>query len=82
MAMLDGPYWVVYLGGGLEGVVEAKGDVFERLLKVLREDFQEMSPRKSPDEEFGLTLKFDTYTLTWNGKPMTKWFAVNVQNID
>ena len=81
MGMLDGKYWVIYLAGGLEGVVEAGEREFERILEVLRNDYQESSTREIPDEEFDLKLKFDTYTLTWNGTTLSQWNAVNVQKL-
>ncbi len=81
MGMLDGKYWVIYLAGGLEGIVEAGEREFERILEVLRNDYQESSAREIPDEEFDLSLKFDTYTLTWEGIQMSLWTAVNVEKL-
>lgn len=86
MGMLDGKYWVIYLAGGLEGVVEAGEDTFDRILEVLRSDYQESRVREIANEEFDLArfdlaLKFDTYTLVWNGQKLSQWYAVNVQKL-
>lgn len=81
MGMLDGKYWVIYLAGVLEGVVESGEGAYGRILEVLRNDFQESSARELPNEGFSLVLKFDTYTLTCNGSQVIGWFAVNVQKL-
>lgn len=81
MGMLDGKYWILFMAGGLEGVVEAGEGSYGRILEVLRNDYLESSVKELPNEAFDLNLKFDIYTLTCNGSQVTGWYAVNVQKL-
>lgn len=76
MGLLDGKYYVLYMNGCLEGVTEDR----DRIEKILRDDYEDsVAIPDVKDEDFGLTIKFDTYTLTYQGALLDSWYAVNVQ---
>jgi hypothetical protein len=83
MGMLDGKYWVVFgVGGELLGVTEDESKIQKILSDEYKKDFEERMKEPFPEKfqvRFGLRLKFDLYTLTWDDIPVNSFYAVNVQ---